>query len=93
MSIPRWQKSRNNQERLSFKKWDKLIALIAITNLTWVVFDISYIPLRSLWVNKKISILKLRFMILNAILKMILLDKHLLKSKILNLLKKKNRNK
>ncbi len=51
MIIPRWQRTKKNPEQRLESLWDKFIAFFAIANLSWMVFDISYIPLRGFWVN------------------------------------------
>ena len=59
MSIPRWQQKKEESGQGFEKKWDKLIAIFAIANLGWIFFDISYIPLRSFWINKRIDLYNL----------------------------------
>ncbi|WP_269622536.1 hypothetical protein [Prochlorococcus marinus] len=56
MAIPRWQERNQESESVSWKVWEKLLAFIAIINLGWILFDISYIPLRSFWLNRSIYI-------------------------------------
>ena len=55
MVIPRWQEVQKRSNGRLGEYWNKLVAIIAITNLSWIIFDISYIPLRSFWVNRTID--------------------------------------
>jgi len=57
MSIPRWQQRKEVGDSRFENVWDKLIACVAIANLSWFIFDITYIPLRGFWVNRTISVL------------------------------------
>lgn len=34
--------------------WDRFVAIWATLNLLWVVFDISYVPLRSFWLQRNL---------------------------------------
>ncbi len=52
MIIPRWQKVKKDTTKRFWKRWDKFVAIIALINFSWIIFDISYLPLRSFWVNK-----------------------------------------
>ena len=54
MSIPRWQQTKKKSNRRFERYWDKLIAFIAIANLSWLIFDISYIPFRGFWQTRTI---------------------------------------
>ncbi len=52
MAIPRWQEVKKISNYTFLIQWEKLIAFLAIINLGWIVFDISYLPLRSIWANQ-----------------------------------------
>jgi len=56
MVRPRWHGVNQNSKGKSWSQWTKLIAILAVANLSWCVFDITYIPLRSFWLNRKIYI-------------------------------------
>ena len=45
MIRPRWQGLSRSPRWSSWRRWDQAIALLAATNLAWVIFDASYIPL------------------------------------------------
>ena len=36
------------------RRWDRFVALWAALNLLWVAFDISYIPLRTFWLQRNL---------------------------------------
>ena len=54
MAIPRWQEGKKISDHTFLFHWEKLIAFLAIINLSWIFFDISYLPLRSFWANRVI---------------------------------------
>ena len=54
MAIPRWQEGKKISGHTFLSHWEKLIAFLAIINLSWIFFDISYLPLRSFWANRVI---------------------------------------
>ncbi|KGG12879.1 MULTISPECIES: hypothetical protein [Prochlorococcus] len=56
MIRPRWQNTKPTPKQQFFDKWNKAIAFLAVANLAWAIFDISYIQLRSFWVNKKFQL-------------------------------------
>ncbi|MFO0015611.1 MAG: hypothetical protein ACK52U_03525 [Synechococcaceae cyanobacterium] len=54
MARPRWHRP---SPRASFRLalfWDRFVAIWATLNLLWVVFDISYVPLRSFWLQRNL---------------------------------------
>ena len=52
MIRPRWRiKSRNKKISKFWPKWDKAIAALAAANLAWIIFDASYLRLRSFWIQ------------------------------------------
>ncbi len=59
MVIPRWQEAREKSipNYNYWNRWDQFIALIALLNLSWIFFDVSYLPMRNFWLNKKVHIL------------------------------------
>ena len=51
---PRWQRpSPRTNHRLALV-WDRFVAIWATLNLLWVVFDLSYVPLRSFWLQRNL---------------------------------------
>ncbi|MCP4973327.1 MAG: hypothetical protein GY914_06590 [Prochlorococcus sp.] len=54
MVRPRWQGLRPSSQRQFWRRWDQVVALIAATNLTWIIFDISYVPLRNFWLHRNL---------------------------------------
>ena len=49
MVRPRWQALQPTATGRFWLRWDRLIALVATANLAWVVFDVTYVPLRTFW--------------------------------------------
>ena len=47
MVRPRWQGVKLSASRRFWLGWDRLIAVVAAVNLAWVIFDVSYVPLRN----------------------------------------------
>ena len=47
MIRPRWQGLQQSGSNRFWRRWDQVIAVIAAFNLAWVIFDVSYVPLRS----------------------------------------------
>ncbi|MEC7392636.1 MAG: hypothetical protein VX934_04445, partial [Cyanobacteriota bacterium] len=54
MIRPRWQGLSRSPRWSSWRRWDQAIALLAATNLAWVIFDASYIPLRNFWLQRNL---------------------------------------
>ena len=54
MIRPRWQGLPRSPHQQAWRRWDRGVALIAVTNLAWVVFDITYIPLRNFWLQRNL---------------------------------------
>ena len=52
MVRPRWQGSQATSAGRFWRRWDQTVALIAAANLIWVLFDVSYIPLRNFWLQR-----------------------------------------
>ena len=54
MIRPRWQGLPRLPHQRPWQRWDQTIALIAVANLAWVLFDVSYIPLRNFWLQRNL---------------------------------------
>ena len=54
MIRPRWHGLSRSTRWSSWRRWDQAIALLAATNLAWVIFDVSYIPLRNFWLQRNL---------------------------------------
>ena len=52
MVRPRWQGVKPSASFRFWLGWDRLIAGIAALNLAWVVFDVTYVPLRNFWLQR-----------------------------------------
>ncbi|MEB3270467.1 MAG: hypothetical protein VKJ44_02295 [Synechococcus sp.] len=55
MARPRWHEAlpRAATGRLG-RSWDRFVALWAALNLVWVAFDLTYVPLRSFWLQRNL---------------------------------------
>ena len=54
MIRPRWQGLNRDPHQQAWQRWDRSVALIAVANLAWVVFDVTYIPLRNFWLQRNL---------------------------------------
>ncbi|ABM77500.1 hypothetical protein [Prochlorococcus marinus] len=54
MVRPRWQGLKPSPSRKFWQRWDQVLALIAATNLSWILFDVTYIPLRNFWLHRNL---------------------------------------
>ena len=54
MIRPRWHGLSRSTRWSSWRRWDQVIALLAAMNLAWVIFDVSYIPLRNFWLQRNL---------------------------------------
>ncbi len=54
MIRPRWQALKPQHGLFSWRRWDQAIAVIAAVNLTWVAIDLTYIPLRTFWLQRNL---------------------------------------
>ncbi|MBD2549043.1 hypothetical protein H6G65_05500 [Microcystis elabens FACHB-917] len=54
MARPRWHQSLAVPSSRLGRRWDRFVALWAALNLIWVAFDISYIPLRTFWLQRNL---------------------------------------
>ncbi|MGC6482171.1 MAG: hypothetical protein ACON4T_01175 [Synechococcus sp.] len=52
MVRPRWQELQTSMADRLWHRWDQAMALIAAANLVWVLFDVTYVPLRSFWLQR-----------------------------------------
>lgn len=54
MARPRWHVPAPRERSRVSLAWDRFVALWALVNLLWVVFDLSYIPLRTFWLQRNL---------------------------------------
>ena len=54
MARPRWHASFPRPSRGFARRWDRFVALWALVNLVWVAFDLSYVPLRTFWLQRNL---------------------------------------
>ena len=54
MIRPRWQCLTRDRRARSWLLWDRAIAVLAVINLGWAVFDLTYLPLRSFWLQRNL---------------------------------------
>ena len=52
MVRPRWQEVQATTTDRFWHRWDQAVALLAAANLAWVLFDVTYIPLRNFWLQR-----------------------------------------
>ena len=52
MVRPRWQGLQTTAAGRFWHRWDQAVALVAAANLAWVLFDVTYVPLRSFWLQR-----------------------------------------
>ncbi len=52
MIRPRWQNLKGKNSIQVWSRWSQGIALIATINFAWIVFDLTYLPLRNFWLNR-----------------------------------------
>ena len=52
MVRPRWLGVKPSASHRFWLGWDRVIAGIAALNLAWVVFDVTYVPLRNFWLQR-----------------------------------------
>jgi hypothetical protein len=55
MVRPRWLSVQRTGAARSWLIWDRTIALWATVNLVWVVFDITYVPFRTFWLQRNLT--------------------------------------
>jgi hypothetical protein len=55
MARPRWlNPSPAGQTARAQRSWDRFVAVWASVNLLWVAFDLSYVPLRTFWLQRNL---------------------------------------
>ena len=54
MARPRWHQTLASPSSGLGRRWDRFVALWAALNLLWVAFDITYIPLRTFWLQRNL---------------------------------------
>ena len=54
MARPRWQSNIRAQSGRVQIGWDRFVALWATLNLLWVAFDLTYVPLRTFWLQRNL---------------------------------------
>ena len=54
MARPRWHQNLVFPTSGLGRRWDRFVALWAAVNLVWVAFDITYIPLRTFWLQRNL---------------------------------------
>ncbi|WP_415409839.1 hypothetical protein ACLM45_13770 [Synechococcus sp. A10-1-5-9] len=52
MVRPRWQGVQPSAAKRFWLGWDRVVATIAAINLAWVIFDVTYVPLRNFWLQR-----------------------------------------
>ena len=55
MVRPRWSSARKESASGFWRHWDRAVALWAGVNLLWVAFDITYVPLRTFWLQRNLT--------------------------------------
>ena len=54
MARPRWHDALPVPADRLGRSWDRFVALWATLNLIWVLFDLSYVPLRTFWLQRNL---------------------------------------
>ena len=54
MARPRWTTVRHPQRSALGLSWDRFVAVWASLNLLWVAFDLTYVPMRSFWLQRNL---------------------------------------
>jgi hypothetical protein len=54
MARPRWQRTAPTRPGQGLRIWDRFVAVWAGVNLLWVAFDLSYVPLRTFWLQRNL---------------------------------------
>jgi len=55
MVRPRWSAAPRPEGQRFWRHWDRAVALWAGINLLWVAFDITYVPLRTFWLQRNLT--------------------------------------
>jgi hypothetical protein len=54
MARPRWQAPSADASGRWERGWDRFVAIWASLNLVWVAFDLTYVPLRTFWLQRNL---------------------------------------
>jgi hypothetical protein len=54
MARPRWQDPALPDAGRWSRGWDRFVAIWASVNLVWVAFDLTYVPLRTFWLQRNL---------------------------------------
>jgi hypothetical protein len=54
MARPRWHESLPAPTSRLARGWDRFVAVWAAVNLVWVAFDLTYVPLRTFWLQRNL---------------------------------------
>ncbi len=54
MVRPRWLQTPRAADGRAWRLWDRAVALWAGVNLVWVAFDLTYVPLRTFWLQRNL---------------------------------------
>ena len=54
MARPRWHMAIPVPANRLARSWDRFVALWAALNLVWVAFDLTYVPLRTFWLQRNL---------------------------------------
>jgi hypothetical protein len=54
MARPRWHRTMPTRPGEMLGLWDRCVAIWAGVNLLWVAFDLSYVPLRTFWLQRNL---------------------------------------
>ena len=54
MARPRWHEAPPHPASRLWCGWDRFVALWAALNLAWVGFDLTYVPLRTFWLQRNL---------------------------------------
>ena len=54
MARPRWQAPSAEASGRWVRGWDRFVAIWASLNLVWVAFDLTYVPLRTFWLQRNL---------------------------------------
>ena len=54
MARPRWHAALPLPASRLWRSWDRFVAVWAALNLAWVGFDLTYVPLRTFWLQRNL---------------------------------------
>jgi hypothetical protein len=54
MARPRWHQALPRPGNRLGRNWDRFVAIWATINLLWVGFDLTYVPLRTFWLQRNL---------------------------------------